>query len=68
MNTAAWIALITAVEPGLIALVRDLIALMQKYPGMTPDQLGALVQQLATSAKAVNDETLELIDGATKKA
>ena len=59
-----WMSLLISVEPGIVALVRDILALQKKYPGLTADQLFAVVSDLSVQARATNTDTLALIDAA----
>jgi hypothetical protein len=61
ITAASIISLIAMLEPLAIPLVKDIQAIFTKYPNMTPDQMTALVQQLATAIHATNADTLSLI-------
>ena len=61
ITAASIIGLITLLEPLAVPLIADIKAIFTKYPAMTPDQMTALVQQLAAAIHTTNAETLALI-------
>ena len=64
MNPTTAISALSAIsliEPLVVPIVADIRALLTKHPTMTPDQLAALVQQLATVIHATNADTLSVI-------
>lgn len=61
MNPVLLAALLNAAVPGAINLVRDIIALFQKYPGVTPEQFVAIVKQVVTQAEGSYDSTIAQI-------
>ena len=52
------IGLLNVAVPGGIALVKDIIDLFHKYPGLTPDQFLAIVREVVTKADATYDATI----------
>ena len=61
ITAGSIISLITLLEPLVLPLVADIKTMLTKYPSMTPDQLAALVQQLAAAIHATNAETIALV-------
>lgn len=61
MNPATWLTIITTLEPLAVPLIKDLVALFRAHPNLTPEQLAAVVSELAVSIHATNAETLALI-------
>ncbi len=55
-----YLSLAVAVEPVVADLVKAVIALVHKH-NVPPDQLGAIVQQLAASVHNTNADTLATI-------
>ena len=47
-----WITIATAAEPEVVALIKSVLALKQKYPTLTADQITQMVTQATTSADA----------------
>jgi hypothetical protein len=54
----ALIALLNIAIPGGIALVKDILDLFHKYPGLTPDQFAAIVKEVTSKADATYDATI----------
>ena len=47
-----WLTIATTAEPELVALIKSILALRQKYPTLTPEQIVSLVTQATSSADA----------------
>lgn len=61
MKTVDWLSLITTLEPLAVPLINDISALVKKRPDLTPEQLTALISELAQAVHTINAETLALI-------
>lgn len=57
----AWLPLISAGLPEVIDLVKAVLALRQKYPELTPDQLNALIATITGTGDAAFDSALAKI-------
>lgn len=56
-----WLSIATAAEPELIALIKSILALRTKYPGLTADQINAMIAQITAQADAEFDAVLAKI-------
>lgn len=56
-----WLTIAAAAVPEVAALVRSILALRKKYPGLTADQITTIVDDTTAQSDAAFDDALAAI-------